>query len=123
MHVTRPALKHRRSLELTARVDRALQYSELWERPVLFTQIGFPSLEEGWRRAHAPRGPLDLEQQRRFYSLLSDILVKVRPGGALRGLYVWNWNVDPEAGGAADGGVTPQNKPAEVELSRLFEAP
>jgi len=104
-------------------IDRALQFSELWERRLLFTQTGFPSRAEGWRRAHAPRGPLDLEQQRRFYSLLGDIMVKVRPGGALRGLYVWNWNVDPGAGGPADGGFTPQNKPAEAELPRLFESP
>ena len=90
-------------------------------KPVLVCQTGFPARSDAWRLPSVPRGALDLEAQERFYRIFAEqVAVLRREKRFLRGLYLWNWRTDPQAGGPEDSGFTPQNKPAEAHLSTLF---
>lgn len=110
-------------LQRVLRADalQAMQLGVRWNRPVLFLEVGFPSRSDSWSLPWVPRGEIDLEAQRRYYSALSAVLRQgFEYGSMLRGFYLWNWHVDPDAGGPQDGGFTPQGKPAEAELPGLF---
>lgn len=99
----------------------ALELGLHWDRPILLVQTGFPSRRDAWERPTFPLGPLDLEAQRRFYASLADVLEGGLVNGAmLRGIYLWNWLIEPPADALEDGGYTPQGKPAESVLPRLF---
>lgn len=87
--------------------------------PVVFTEIGYRSVDGA---NTAPwdfnmKGPVDLQEQidclRAMYGVM---------GGRTwwRGAYLWNWEVDPTAGGPKASNYTPQNKPAEGWLREWF---
>lgn len=92
-------------------------------RPVVFTEVGYPS-RVGAARApwdDGPRGDglldtpqVDLEQQRRLVAGFCDAFA---PRGEVRGFYAWNWF---GVGGARDSGFTLRGKPAAAELERCF---
>jgi len=92
-------------------------------RPGIVLQAGFPSRAGSFSDFAVPVGPVDLEAQRRVYAALAVAWEEhVAEPGALAGLFLWRWSTDPDAGGADEGGFTPQGKPAEAELPRLFGA-
>jgi hypothetical protein len=39
------------------------------------------------------------------------------------GIYWWNWDTDPNKGGAGDADYTPHDKPAEEVLKSYYLAP
>jgi glycosyl hydrolase family 113 len=92
--------------------------------PALITGIGFPSATGAWRDPSQALGGLDLEAQARFYQVLAAAMRRAQKERApIAGLYVWSWCTDPDAGGGADRGFSPQNKPAESTLATLFARP
>ncbi|MCB9539199.1 MAG: hypothetical protein H6704_23505 [Myxococcales bacterium] len=96
------------------------QQLERWldfvDRPLLFTEVGYPSVDGGAVRpyAHAAKGPVDLEEQRRAWQAFVDAW---RGHPRLAGVFVWIWS---GAGGASDIGYMPKGKPAEDVLRRYF---
>jgi len=91
-------------------------------RPVLITEIGFPSVRgaaiEPW--AWPDGGDIvDLAEQERAYEstfrALSD-----QPW--LAGLYFWKWPIDGTGGGPDDPEYTPLGKPAAQVLARHYRA-
>ena len=98
--------------------DRVLGWRAFVGRPLLFTEIGYPSVDGGAVRpyAHAARGRVDLEEQRRAYQAFVDAWDD-QPD--LGGVFVWLWTGD---GGPADAGYSPRGKPAERVLRRWFGA-
>lgn len=98
-------------------------------RPVVFTEVGYPSRVGAARapwddgpRGDGPRGDgppgdgprVDLEQQRRLVAGFCDVFAST---GEVRGFYAWNWF---GVGGARDPGFTLRGKPAATELERCF---
>ncbi|MEO6951001.1 MAG: hypothetical protein ABI321_04235 [Polyangia bacterium] len=110
-------------------VDELRAFATRIGRPVLFTEVGFPSvkgaaywpwndhqLKTACNAGEGCEGALDLEGQRRLWSAF----VRVFGAGQtpfLRGTYVWLW---AGRGGLCDRGYTPHGKPAEAVLKSWY---
>lgn len=81
-------------------------------RPVVFTEIGYPSQEGAlafpWDETRSR--PVDLEEQRIGFEAFARA---VGDAAFVQGAYVWNWF---GFGGPADGDYTPRGKPAAALL-------
>jgi glycosyl hydrolase family 113 len=85
-------------------------------RPVIVAEIGLRSAQgataKPWESAEERAAPADAALQAQ---VLADWLgVLDRP--AIRGVLIWRWFTDPDAGGVADTDFTVQGKPAEGVL-------
>lgn len=85
-------------------------------RPLVLTEIGYPSLDGGaaWPWDETRRAPVDLEEQRRAY------LAFIRRFAGqpwLQGVYWWNWF---GFGGPRDSNYTPRSKPAEALIRAWY---
>ena len=88
----------------------------------LLTEIGYTSQDGSsimpwsWMLSET----VDLEEQADCYRAA----IKTFSGKSwFAGMYWWNWEVDPNAGGPADRGFTPWGKPAAEVLRKFFMAP
>jgi len=89
-------------------------------RPVLFTEVGFPSLRSAGLSASAAKNlerQPDLERQALLYRITMETYWS-RPWFA--GLYWWKWFSDPANAGPAGDLWTPRGKPAQAVLSDWF---
>ena len=96
--------------------DRLLAWARSHRRPLLFTEVGYPSREgaagDPWD--YTADRPVSLEVQRRCYRAFIEAWRDV-PELAGVFFYVW-WG----EGGEQDRDYTPRNKPAAGELQRWF---
>jgi hypothetical protein len=104
--------------------DRIEQLARRVGRPVLFTELGYRSVEAAnvrpweWPSRSDVRPP-DPELQARCYTAFYRTFWD-KPWFA--GVYWWKWFPKHDAaGGLTDTGFTPQNKPAEGVMSKWFE--
>jgi hypothetical protein len=102
--------------------DELVAFQREVGRPLVFTEIGYPSVRDGgawpWNDFLTGRsGQVDHEVQRRLYEAFAQVWGK-EP--ALAGLYAWLWF---ESGGFADRGYTPRGKPAELVLRGWYRPP
>jgi hypothetical protein len=93
-----------------------------WERPIIFTEIGYRSLD-GTNQAPSNfqnSGNIDLQEQADCYQAVFDAL-----GDETwwQGVFWWNWTTNPNQGGPNDNGYTANNKPAENVLRHAYGAP
>ncbi len=97
--------------------DALLAFAAAQERPLVLTEVGYPSLDGGavspWDYTRTAK--VDLEEQRRAFAALAAAWADT----ALAGVFVWEWG----AGGAEDRGYAPRGKPAECVLRDWFAAP
>ena len=86
------------------------------KKPLLFTEIGYPSQQGAATRPwdYTTRAPVDLEEQRRAYAAFATVW-KDEP--ALGGVVFWDWQ---RPGGADDPSYTPRGKPAEKIVRGFF---
>ncbi|MCE9595939.1 MAG: hypothetical protein K8S98_17255 [Planctomycetes bacterium] len=100
------------------------ELASLHARPVLVTEIGFSSTRDAWKLAELPQGDYDGDMQARLVEAWGEALARTakdrQPQG---GAYLWCWSTDPKAGGPDDRGYSPQSKPAELALNRVFRRP
>jgi len=103
-------------------LQQMAELSERWDgKPVLFTEIGYRSLDGGNKNLWAPwmlDRPLDLGEQADCY-LAAFESAWDEPWFA--GMYWWDWSADPNVGGSRDGGFTPFAKPAEGVLRAWYQ--
>ena len=89
-------------------------------KQIIFSEVGYQSCD-GTNRTPWRREPLlhsvDLQEQADCYEALLDQL-QDRPWWL--GVFWWNWETQPGAGGPEDCWHTPQNKPAETLLSSYY---
>ncbi|MCZ6597227.1 MAG: hypothetical protein O7B99_06300 [Planctomycetota bacterium] len=116
----RPQLDRQARIRLERQLERVARLAQSVKKPLLLVQVGFPSNATSAERPMNPRGTVDLVQQRRLYEIFAEALETTRASFDLGGLYLYSWDPDPAAGGANDPRHTPQNKPAEAVLPRLF---
>jgi hypothetical protein len=87
-------------------------------RPILITEIGYPSVNGAGMRPYAfDRGaPVDVAEQADLYWAALEAT-----GGKpwIAGLWWWNWLADG-SGGAANADYTPNGKPAAAELAAAW---
>jgi hypothetical protein len=91
-----------------------------FDRPVLVAEIGLRSAQgaaaKPWESAEERAAPPDPQLQA---DVLADWLATLETP-AIRGVLVWRWLTDPNAGGATDTDFTVQGKPAESVLSSAW---
>ncbi|MEZ4469943.1 MAG: hypothetical protein R3F60_03875 [bacterium] len=88
-------------------------------QPLLFTEVGYPSVEGGARRPYhyGADTAVDLAEQARAYAAFIETW-RDQPGVA--GGCIWIWT---GAGGADDPGYMPRGKPAEALIKAWFTGP
>ena len=110
-----PAPGPARLLELA---DRLRSLSKRHAKPVLFTEVGFPSVStaaiEPW---HETNAPLDLELQRRCYETIFQAFAH-EPW--FSGMYWWKWPTHGR-GGSFDPSYNPIGKPALDVVSEWYQ--
>jgi hypothetical protein len=96
--------------------------SSTWGKPILFTEIGYRSMDGANRRPwdFNVSGPVDLQEQADAYQAAFESVYD-QPWFA--GMFWWAWTTDPFEGGSCDDSYTPQDKPAEDILRAWYGAP
>ncbi len=89
-----------------------------WNKPVVFTEIGYANYQKCYYYPYSPNGVIaDDACQVLAYAATFDYWSSVP---WMSGLLLWDWEVNPFAGGSGHIGYTPQNKLAESELAGWF---
>jgi len=100
---------------------RLEQLSQKWNRPIIFTEVGYRSINganrEPWESGKV--GTVDLQEQADCYQALFETF---NGKSWWRGVFWWNWEPLPDQGGAKDRGFTANNKPAEDVLRFYYGA-
>ena len=96
--------------------------SSTWEKPILFTEIGYRSKEGStqnpWEWVEA--GVVDLQEQADAYQAAFESVFD-QPWFA--GMYWWAWDMVPPKDGPCDNHFTPEGKPAEDVLREWYGGP
>jgi hypothetical protein len=96
--------------------------SRRWGKPIIFTEIGYRSLDGAnmapwdWQA----EGKVDLQEQADCYRAFFETFWKRYDW--FSGVFWWYWETDPEQGGLQDTDYTPHGKPAEAVLQEFFGA-
>ena len=98
------------------------QLSKTWNRPVVFTEIGYRSFDGTNREPYNYQisGQIDLQEQADCYQAVFDAFAGQ---DWWRGVFWWNWIPNTTQGGPADSDYTANNKPAENILRMNYGAP
>jgi hypothetical protein len=96
--------------------------SENWGKPILFTEIGYPSLDGANRQPWNGQVSkvVDLQEQADLYQALFETFFNQ---DWFAGVFWWSWETDPLQGGPCDTTDTPHDKPAEAVLRTWYGAP
>lgn len=91
-------------------------WQERIRKPILFTEIGYPSLDGGCGKPwdYTRNVPIDLEEQALCYEAF---FLSWGKSSKLGGVYFWNWYGQ---GGENDRSYTPRGKPAEKILTQWY---
>lgn len=88
-------------------------------KPVLFTEVGYKSVDgahyEPWDYNRG--GGSNQREQANDYTALFSFW---NDYGYMRGIYLWDWETDPNAGGPGTTSYTPQRKEAEGVIKTWF---
>lgn len=96
--------------------------SKHWNRPIIFTEIGYLSVE-GTNRSPsywALDGATSLQEQADCYQAVFEVF-QDKPWW--QGVFWWSWSTDPNQGGTTDRGYTGHGKPAENILKMYYAVP
>jgi hypothetical protein len=96
--------------------------SENWGKPILFTELGYPSQDgvnqHPWEWQIT--GAVDLQEQADLYEALFETFFKQ---DWFAGIFWLAWETDPLQGGPCDRTATPHDKPAEEVMRLWYGAP
>ena len=101
---------------------RVEQLQQRWRRPVLLTEVGFPSKRRGVTEPWNERvsSIVDIEEQARAYEAIFRSFYD-KPW--FYGMYWWKWYSTGSGGGPEDGRFNPRNKPAATVMERWYRKP
>ncbi len=92
---------------------------EKFNKPVIFTEVGYKSVPNShidpWN-SYRYGSPDEYEQTRNFEALYAYWNNK----SYLKGIFIWDWDTDPNAGGPFSTWYTPQEKQAEHVMKKWF---
>ncbi len=102
--------------QLAARMEAI---SRKWNRPILFSEVGYPSVRGGASQPWVEDGKrgVDLAEQAAAYEVLMKVF-SARPW--LRGMFWWKWPSNGRGGGPSDPSFTPIGKPAADVLRTWY---
>jgi len=91
--------------------------STIFERPILFTEIGYESMDCTAITPWSCNGTLDLNAQANCYEAFFQSIYSEE---WFAGVFWWAWSTFLDDGGPHNMGFTPRNKPAETILKKYF---
>lgn len=88
-------------------------------KPVIFTEVGYRSIEGGHREPwnYSVSAPVSQQAQADAYEALFEYW---NDQSYMQGVHWWEWQADPNAGGSGNAFYTPQNKLAEEVMREWF---
>lgn len=91
-----------------------------FNKPLVFSEIGYRSVENAHTQPwnYTLTGKVDHQTQIDSYNALFSFWSK---HDYMRGLNMWQWETDPNAGGANSPSYTVQNKPAQSAVAHWFK--
>ncbi|HEX5429792.1 MAG TPA: BsuPI-related putative proteinase inhibitor [Patescibacteria group bacterium] len=93
--------------------------SQAYNKPVIFTEIGYKSISgaryQPWNSGAG--GSYDPTEQANLYTALFEYW---NNQSFMQGVYLWNWDTNPNYGGSGNTDYSPQNKPAQDVISSWF---
>ena len=100
-------------------LEKAERVSKQYQKPLVFTEIGFRSVTDSWKNPHAEAGgrPFDPECQRVCYEVLFEG-IKDKPW--IKGLFIWKWPSYLDYKDRNPVSFTPSGKPAEQVVQQWF---
>lgn len=105
----------------TPYLNRLEQLSLKYNKPVIFTEIGFPSTTTAAENpGNWMYGVIDLDLQARLYQAFFEA---IEGEEWINGVFMWSWDETPYQGGPCDFEHTPKGKPAENVMRSFFGAP
>jgi hypothetical protein len=100
-------------------VDRLARLAAHWDRPVLFTELGYRSVDFAaqypWKFDDTT--PVNLQLQADAYTAFFEA---VWPKPWFAGVHWWKWRSSLDDGGANNDDFTPRSKPAEEVLRQFY---
>ena len=103
-------------------VARLERLAARWNRPVLFTEIGYRSVDFAaqypWKFDDTT--PVNLQLQADAYTAFFEA---VWPKKWLAGVHWWKWRSSLDDGGPSNDDFTPRAKPAEEVLKQFYKRP
>ncbi len=94
--------------------------NDRYNKPILFTEIGYVSRDGALRdpgTGYQLGTPYNQDVQAAAYQALFSYW---NDFAYMQGVSIWDWSSNPDAGGANDGGYTPQGKKAEAVMKDWF---
>lgn len=103
-------------------VEQLAVLAATWNKPIIFTEIGYRSLDGANRYPWdwQIQGTVDLQEQADAYQAVFESVFDQPWFG---GMYWWAWETDPFQGGPCDDGYAPYDKPAEDVLRTWYGGP
>ena len=103
-------------------VARLERLSARWDRPVLFTEFGYRSVDFAAQYPWKFDGttPVNLQLQADAYTAFFEA---VWPKPWFAGVHWWKWRSSLDDGGSSNDDFTPRSKPAEQVLERFYSKP
>jgi hypothetical protein len=93
--------------------------SKKFKKPLVFTEVGFRSVEQTWISPHAEAGdrPYNPECQRLCYEVLFE---GIADQDWIKGLFIWKWPTYLEYQKEHPIGFSPHDKPAELVVQEWY---
>ena len=100
-------------------VNRLARLAARWDRPVLFTELGYRSVDFAAQYPWKFDGttPVNLRLQADAYTAFFEA---VWPKPWFAGVHWWKWRSSLDDGGADNDDFTPRSKPAEEVLRQIY---
>ncbi|MEZ4961095.1 MAG: hypothetical protein R2830_14815 [Saprospiraceae bacterium] len=100
-------------------LKKVKKVSEQFRKPVIFTEIGFASVEAPWKKPHEDWGDLSFnaDHQKRCYEVVFKC-IEGKPW--CRGILWWKFPSDMDSRRRRDTDFSPYNKPAEGVVKKWF---
>lgn len=100
-------------------LNKAEEVSKKYQKPLVFTEVGFRSVAHTWKNPHAEAGerPYNPECQRLCYEVL---LEGIQGEEWIKGLFIWKWPSHLDYQKENPVGFTPHDKPAELVIKDWF---
>jgi hypothetical protein len=99
-----------------------MKFQQKVGKPIIFGEIGYRSVDQAhqapWDSGRG--GGYNPTEQANDYQALMDYWNKY---SYMNGVFWWDWNSNPNAGGNGDTSYTPQNKPAQQVMTQWFTTP
>ncbi|MBC8173201.1 MAG: hypothetical protein H7X71_04770 [Chitinophagales bacterium] len=100
-------------------LDHLETYQKKYDKPFLFTEIGYKSIDYPWLRPHADDDEqnINMESQRRCYEVMFKAM---EDENWISGIYLWQWPSYMDYVKENPKGFTPCTKPAEKVVARYY---